>query len=281
MIGAFAEEEIVLEIEKTYFEGLAAFCASFPGIHRKQEPGMITYATGLPLPMLNGILGAGFSGGELELKIKTAMAPFEEGGLPMMWALGPSTSKELDGCLEAQGLTLESVAPGMALDLVDLERRPLPPGLDIQVVEDMGSLEACIDITGHVFGIPEDAMGGWGDIIRGYGLGPPHRWFLGCLDGKPISASLLVQHEKVAGIYNVATLKEARGRGVGSAMTRVPLLSAKDAGYGVAVLEASEMGRPIYEKLGFKKLCEFRIFTWSPGDPGPHSIERERNQKLK
>lgn len=270
MIRSISEAGLVLEMERCYFDGVVAFCASFPDLYLRQEPGMTIYATGLPLPMLNGILGAGPSGRDLEVKAERAMAHFKADDLPMMWVLGPSsTSKELDGHLAAQGLALESVAPGMALDLRDLERRPLPSGLDIQLVEDMGSLEYCIDITGHVFGVPEEAMGGWGEIIRRYGLGPPQRWFLGRLHGKPVSASLLVQHRKVAGIYNVATLKEARGKGIGSAMTRVPLGFAKDAGYGVAVLEASELGLPIYEKLGFKKICEFKIFTWSPGEPGP------------
>jgi predicted acetyltransferase len=47
-------------------------------------------------------------------------------------------------------------------------------------------------------------------------------------------------------------------------MTREPLRIAKDAGYDVAVLEASEMGLPIYRRLGFKELCEFRTYVWSP-----------------
>jgi len=49
-----------------------------------------------------------------------------------------------------------------------------------------------------------------------------------------------------------------------TAITQEPLQIAKNAGYEVAVLEASEMGLPIYRKLGFRELCEFRTFTWSP-----------------
>jgi GNAT superfamily N-acetyltransferase len=102
-------------------------------------------------------------------------------------------------------------------------------------------------------------------MVHGYGTGPGHRWFIGTLDGEPVSISLLVMHEKVAGVYNVATLDKARGKGIGTALTREPLLFAKRMGYGHAVLEASEMGYPIYERLGFRKVCEFSIHAWMPG----------------
>lgn len=79
-----------------------------------------------------------------------------------------------------------------------------------------------------------------------------------------MAASLVVLREDVASIYCVATLPEARGRGIGTAITREPLLEAKNGGYDVAVLEASEMGLPVYRRLGFKELFEFKTLTWSP-----------------
>jgi GNAT superfamily N-acetyltransferase len=265
MIGRFTEKELIRAIETTYYEAITDLCTGVPGIFLRREPDMTIYSTGLPMALLNGVLGPKFNASNLSKRAEVAMSHFKDARLPMRWVLGPSsTPPELDGFLLRQGLVSELTTPGMAIDLRTVNRGPLPSGLEIRPVEDMESLENCCDISAEVFEVPEHIRGSWGDLIRSYGIGPTRRWFLGHLDGRPVSTSFLVLHGDVAGIYMVATLKEARGKGVGSAMTHEPLLPAKDAGYDVAVLEASELGLPVYERLGFRKLCEFRTFTWSP-----------------
>jgi ribosomal protein S18 acetylase RimI-like enzyme len=64
----------------------------------------------------------------------------------------------------------------------------------------------------------------------------------------------------VAGIYDVATLPEARGRGIGSTLTLVPLLDARRVGYRTGVLQSSEMGYEVYQKMGFQHLCQIENF---------------------
>jgi GNAT superfamily N-acetyltransferase len=70
----------------------------------------------------------------------------------------------------------------------------------------------------------------------------------------------------VAGIYNVATLPSARGRGVGTAVTLAPLLMARDEGYRVGILQSSEMGYNVYRKLGFQEYCKTYQYIWSPDE---------------
>ena len=64
----------------------------------------------------------------------------------------------------------------------------------------------------------------------------------------------------MAGIYDVATLPKARGRGIGSALTLAPLLDARQAGYRVGVLQSSEMGYGVYQKMGFQHLCQIENY---------------------
>ena len=55
----------------------------------------------------------------------------------------------------------------------------------------------------------------------------------------------------MAGIYNVSTMPEVRRRGIGTAMTMAPLLEA--AGVVIlAMLHASAMAVPMYQRLGLK-----------------------------
>jgi predicted acetyltransferase len=68
----------------------------------------------------------------------------------------------------------------------------------------------------------------------------------------------------VAGIYAVATLPQARRQGIGTWMTTLPLLEAKEMGYRVGVLQASSMGHPIYRRLGFADVCTYRQYVQRP-----------------
>jgi predicted GNAT family acetyltransferase len=65
---------------------------------------------------------------------------------------------------------------------------------------------------------------------------------------------------------NVATLKEWRGKGLGAAVTLQPLLDAREQGYRVGVLEASDMGNKVYQRLGFKEICQMNRYCWTAND---------------
>ncbi len=67
------------------------------------------------------------------------------------------------------------------------------------------------------------------------------------------------------GIYYVATLPAARGRGIGRAVTLAPLLEARARGYRVAVQHSTEMGVFVYQRLGFTRYCDLSLSLW-PND---------------
>ncbi|CCH53771.1 acetyltransferase [Fibrisoma limi BUZ 3] len=70
---------------------------------------------------------------------------------------------------------------------------------------------------------------------------------------KPVSViELFPTDDQTIGLYCLATLDEYRGRGIGSALMTYALNIAKEAGYTTAILQASEDGIRIYERLGFR-----------------------------
>ena len=89
-----------------------------------------------------------------------------------------------------------------------------------------------------------------------------HR-YLGFLDGIPIARSALALDAWVAGVYAVATIPTARGKGIGRIMTVMPLLRARQLGYRVGILQASDMGYSLYQKIGFKDVCRYRLYIQS------------------
>jgi GNAT superfamily N-acetyltransferase len=55
---------------------------------------------------------------------------------------------------------------------------------------------------------------------------------------------------------------DARGQGIGTALTLVPLREARAMGYRVGILASSPMGLGVYRGLGFQEYCKFGIYMW-------------------
>ena len=89
---------------------------------------------------------------------------------------------------------------------------------------------------------------------------PSVRLYLGLAGGRPVCTSALCATGPVAGIYWVATLPEARGRGFGEAITWSAVRGGIGLGCRFASLQASAMGRPVYERMGFATPLHYLCF---------------------
>jgi GNAT superfamily N-acetyltransferase len=76
--------------------------------------------------------------------------------------------------------------------------------------------------------------------------------YVGYMGGEPVAACELTEGGGVAGLYNVCTLEVHRRRGFAGALVLRSLLDARERGYQTAVLQASEGGRGVYARLGFR-----------------------------
>jgi GNAT superfamily N-acetyltransferase len=86
----------------------------------------------------------------------------------------------------------------------------------------------------------------------GVGHDVPLYHLLGRLDGRPVATATFLLAAGIVGIYDVSTVPDARRRGIGTAMTVAALQAGRAAGYEVAFLQPSPMGRNLYERLGFR-----------------------------
>jgi predicted acetyltransferase len=60
---------------------------------------------------------------------------------------------------------------------------------------------------------------------------------------------------------------EARGQGIGAAITLAPLLDARAIGYRIGILQASSLGYGVYRRLGFQDFGKLSVYLWE-NDPG-------------
>jgi GNAT superfamily N-acetyltransferase len=172
--------------------------------------------------------------------------------------LRPSAWKSV---LSNHGFGFSNDTPGMAVDLQVLsEPIQAVEGLEVRAVTDEESLRTWAHLFTVGYGLPPDWEPSVYNLQLQLGLGYPIQNYLGTLNGEPVATSCLFLGAGVAGVYSVSTLPVARGRGVGAAMTFKPLHQAREMGYRIGVLQSSEMGFNVYQRLGFRHLCQIENF---------------------
>ena len=132
---------------------------------------------------------------------------------------------------------------------------PAPPELRIVEAHDDLTLRDLDSVMIHGYPISELRAGD--RLTDERALGGPLRFFVGYLGDEPVTcaASLLGQDE--LGVYMVATMPQARGKGYGSAVTAAAVASAPDL---PATLQASDDGQPVYARLGFQTVTPFTLW---------------------
>ena len=164
-----------------------------------------------------------------------------------------------DACVAA-GLVEHFRPPVMVLDPIP-EAPPPPPGVEI-VPMDEGNASDHARVLATAFGMPEGiAQGLFGPTllqVEGF------RSFLALVDGEPVATAgsyVAPEVPQVGGVYNVATVPEARGRGIGAAVTWAAVGAGARGGAVRSILQASEQGLPVYERMGFATPLRYRQFV--------------------
>jgi GNAT superfamily N-acetyltransferase len=282
----FSNPELFAAIEDNDTERCAMIARHIPRASWRDDGRTNLFLTGIPSPVFNRVFGAQLDQDQLDAQIEAIIVPFKALGAPMYWCTGPATKPaELGVHLQAHGLRHEYDFPGMAADLRTVhaqtgarpgEASP-PDGLTITPVASAEALRTWCDVMATGFGAPPLVADTYLNAFLSMGLGEdlPCRWYLGLLDGEPVATSSLVLCAGVAGIYHVATLPQARGRGIGEVMSLAALAAAREMGYRIAILRSSEMGVNIYRRLGFRECCKLGRYVWT-GEAAAYSEPTRR-----
>lgn len=91
-------------------------------------------------------------------------------------------------------------------------------------------------------------------------LQPHVRWVLALTDGQPAACAMAMLSHGIAGLYWVGTLESHRGRGLGETVTAAVTNASFDMGARAVTLQASEMGEPIYSRMGYENLFDYRVY---------------------
>ncbi len=161
------------------------------------------------------------------------------------------------GFVHGERMPLMSVTPGT------LAATALPEGYTCREVTPDEN-DAWAEAVAAGYGLPL-SVGHLFSVGRAHERCPgAARYFVVEHDGEMVATSLVYLHDGLAGIYGVSTRPEHRAKGLGAHLTAEPLRRAWDEGYTVGLLQASEMGAPVYRRIGFKSHGSMELLVRIP-----------------
>ena len=213
-------------IEQNLWESWLALCTS-PRAKVTDSEAMIRFATGLPLPPFNAVMRTRLDEGTVDRAIEQSAEYFTAKKLPWTWFVEETvTPGDLPERLTAAGLVEEAPEPCMAIDVTLLPDTPGgPESLAIEQVPGPALAGEYTEVLSAGFGLPLEIARALADIIPG--AAPSEdvtlSGYLGRVHGIAVTTPMLVAAGGVAGIHNVTTLAEYRGRGSGAAVNAAPI----------------------------------------------------------
>lgn len=218
----------------------------------------------IAFPLFNPVFGARFEPGSETRRTREVVAAYVARGLPFLWWITPSTtSPELEAVLTGAGLHREDI-PGMHAALEGPAARLLPRGVELTEVAVQDEVEPYLTTFFEGFGIPSELHDAWAGMLLAFEA-PGMVSVLATVDGLPAATGTAWLTGSTVGLYNITTLPHFRGRGVGHAVTTRLMDLGAERGAAEAVLHASDVGRPLYERLGFVEVCQVPQYAWLPG----------------
>jgi len=254
------------EAHDTNYADFSTGYARHPGSDLRRDAAFDRAIIDLPALPFNGVFRSQLSAGEVARVAEETLGLAAARGVPVAWRVTLTTPRTTTVALEEYGWHAERQVPVMAADLGGLRWASDPPlGVTVEEVT-TATLADWSRVVAVSFGCPEEYVHGPAAYDRAFGLPgeTTMRRFLARRDGEPVAASAVLPGRAgtaLAGIFSVATLEPARGQGLGAHMTRLAMDAARDLGAAVAVLQASDMGRPVYERLGFDTVGHIGVHT--------------------
>lgn len=244
---------LVADVNETVQAAFLGLADDVPGGATREFGPIAVASTGLSLQIYNQVFVSDTPSRD---DLETAVTWIEARDVPYWVTATDSTVETVDRLTEDFGLTKVGEQPGMAMTLLG-EIPPADSSPAISEVADQDGFDAFLEVVTSVFGISREvatqvyrpALTADGDLL-----------FIARVDGHPAASGLLIPSGDVAGLYAIGVVEQFRRQGIGEAMSRELLRAGREAGCQVGVLQSSEMGTPLYEKIGFETVVAYHHF---------------------
>ena len=168
---------------------------------------------------------------------------YDQAGVDAWTVWVPEDDTEAASALADAGHKLDGEPVAMTLDLGGLGE---PHEIDYRTGDDVLPTVMAINDTAYGYeGTP------WSDFTAQQPPGITTN-YVAYADGQPASVLSILPMDGDACVWAVATLPEARGRGLAGRLMHRALWDAREAGCDLSTLQATKLGEPVYTRLGYE-----------------------------
>ena len=261
--GALAKdwfhEKLVKAMEANLNVHMTHFAQYLSQVELIRVPGFTLVNSGLPDDTFNYAIDADFSSADANKKVSEVTDYFTQKNSPFSWWISPHDQPEdLSAHLENHGYknTENNCAMYFDLDVWDRQVFSIPQLNIIRATDEKTLLDFALVLAND-----EAAFKTYFSWVASILTDDdPIEYYVGYVDEKPVVRGLSCYFAQVAGLHWLSTVPSERRKGYGRAMQEYRLKRAKDLGYHVAVLQASNEGYPLYRQLGYKECGHFREY---------------------
>ena len=187
----------------------------------------------------------------LDAAYEEIAAGYREAGIRGWTVWVPDTDTQTADWLAARGHRLDADPEAMVLDLDGIERPPEPPGFSRDT-----DAQTVARLNDAAYGMPGDFQRAFADMGAAENL----YVYTAGENGEPAACLMAFDHEDDCSVWLVATLPHARGKGLASALMGQALADGRERGRTTSTLQATDLGRPVYERLGYRSLGEIQMW---------------------
>jgi GNAT superfamily N-acetyltransferase len=237
-------------------ESVAIIVRAAPGFEVRLTPHAALALSGAPCADLNCAVVD--RGPDPESSLRELMGRVHARDVPVMVFLTDDVAEALAPVAAELGLELGGRAPLM---LRGAQAPALGSGrFDVQRVESATDLDDAVAVAAAAFSLPPDAVAGTmpPDVLAG----PGFDYFLARDDhDSPVSSCATTRHGNIVGVWIMATAPDHQRQGAGRALLEYTLTYHLDRNVEHFYLGATEAGRPLYERMGFRAIASAAIWV--------------------
>lgn len=212
----------------------------------RREAGVAAGVSGAPAAAFNGVLIQDPAAVEAA---EDLLAEVDGAGVPYVLQARADPDGAVAGIASRRGMTRQDDVPVMGARPEEIDWPESPPGFAVRALEPE---EAAVhaELVSASFADPEEVFRqvAHPGMLRIPGL----RCYAGTVGEEPVATGLSLLVEGALFLMNVGTLPGRRRLGYGAAVTARVLSDGFGAGAGLALLQATPDGRPVYERMGFR-----------------------------
>ncbi len=253
------EEKRLYLADENYFESFRVLVDNMAKGHSHVEEHLKYTDTGMAAVFFNNVfLFKPFT--DVSGKIAQAQGYFEKINRPFRVVVREEYSEEIDSA--ANDLSLKKVDRVPLMIHRSISDLQTPNDLDWKIVGDDKTLLDYQEVMASAFVFPDWLIK---KVLTTRLLNEKHLVMLvGYEKGVPCTGAMLIQQGDLAGIYWVGTKQGYERKGLAAKATTQAILIGRERGCTWSVLQASDKGRAVYERLSFETIAHYHYQVFQP-----------------